>query len=78
MKVEQMMACLRATIRAGHEDMMARLEVKIDMMNGKLDTHQGELKAQVGSLTSQIGANQEEMKAMLDACLERCRQIEEN
>jgi peptidoglycan/xylan/chitin deacetylase (PgdA/CDA1 family) len=44
------------------------------MRNAKLGAHQGELKAQVGSLTSQIDANQEEMKAMLDACLERWRQ----
>jgi hypothetical protein len=66
-----MMARPLATIRAGHEEMMARLEAKIDMMNTKLDAHQGEMKAQVGSLTSQINANQEEMKAMLDACLEK-------
>jgi hypothetical protein len=31
------------------------------------------MKVQVGSLISQINANQEEMKVMLDACLEKMK-----
>jgi hypothetical protein len=36
-----------------------------------MDDGQEEMKAQVGSLTCWIDVNQEEMKAMLDACLEK-------
>jgi hypothetical protein len=42
-----------------------------------MEDGQEEMKAQVGSLASRIDVSQEEMKAMLDACLEK-RQIQKN
>jgi hypothetical protein len=35
-----------------------------------MDNGKEEMKAQVGSFASRIDVNQEDMKAMLDACLE--------
>jgi hypothetical protein len=44
---------------------------KMDSNQEKMDDGQEETKSQVGSLASRIHVNQEEMKYMFDACLEK-------
>jgi hypothetical protein len=44
-------------------------------MEAKMDDRQEEMKVQVSSFASQIIVNQEKVKAMFDACLEK---MEEN
>jgi UDP-N-acetylglucosamine transferase subunit ALG13 len=44
---------------------------QMDAFQEKMDNRQEEIKAQVGSVPSWINVSQEEMKAMLDACLEK-------
>jgi transcription termination factor NusB len=79
--MEQMIACLLAEVEAEmkdeREEMTARLEDKIEANQEKMDDGQEKMKAHFGSLTSRTGANQEEMKVMLDACLEKWKQIQE-
>jgi hypothetical protein len=47
------------------------VEAKIDANQEKMDEGQEDMKTQVGSLASRINTNQEEMRAMLDACLKK-------
>jgi hypothetical protein len=44
---------------------------EIKTIQEKMDDGQEEMKAQVGCLASQIDANQKEIKATFDACLEK-------
>jgi hypothetical protein len=61
-------------MRVGYEKMTVSLEA----LNGNSDAHQGDMRAQLNFLASRIDAKQEEMKEMLDACLEKWRKIQEN
>jgi N-acetylglutamate synthase-like GNAT family acetyltransferase len=48
-----------------------RMETKMDVNQEKMVNRQEKMKAQAASFASQISANQEELKAMLNACLEK-------
>jgi hypothetical protein len=52
------------------EEILARLLAEMNAIQEKMDDGQEEMITQVGFLASRINANQEETKAMLDACLE--------
>jgi hypothetical protein len=62
MKMEQMMACLLAEIRTNRERMEAKLRAEIKTIREEMDTNQ-----------EKIETNQEQMKAMLDTCLEKMK-----
>jgi hypothetical protein len=51
------------------------IQEKVDAIQEKVINGQEDMKGQVGSLVSWISVSQEEMKALLDACLEK---LEEN
>jgi hypothetical protein len=70
MKMEQILEHLLAEIRTIQE-MIETNQVKMVTNQEKMNDRQEEIKDQVSSLASWIDPNQEEMKTMLDACLEK-------
>jgi hypothetical protein len=71
MKMEQMLACLLAKMEAKRGTKIKTIREKMDSNQEKMDGRQEEMKASVGSFAFWINVNKEEMKAMLDACLDK-------
>jgi hypothetical protein len=56
---------MMAEMRAGHEEMKARLEAKIDAMNAKLDAHQEEMNAMLNACLEKMEADPGEVQSVV-------------